>query len=221
VGVGIPAVGLLGEADLVLAEWRAVGLLGVLLVRAAEPDMGPDRDERRPVVGAGGFDGRLDRGEIVAVRDAGGAPAIRVETLEHVLGPGHVRGAVQLDVVVVVQHDELAEAEVAGEARRLRGDALLEVTVGRDDIRPVIDDCVIRPVELAREAAFRDRHANGVRKALAERARRRLDAWRQPVLRMARRARAPLPELHQVLELEAVARQVEQGVQEHRGVAGR
>ena len=43
--VGIPAVVLLDEPDLVLAERLAVRLLGVLAVRAAEADVGPDRDQ--------------------------------------------------------------------------------------------------------------------------------------------------------------------------------
>ena len=50
VAIRIPAVGLLGQPDLVLAERRAVGLLAVLLVRRAVADVGPDGDQARPAV---------------------------------------------------------------------------------------------------------------------------------------------------------------------------
>jgi hypothetical protein len=124
-------------------------------------------------------------------------------------------------VVVVVQHRQLAEAQVAGEARRLRGDALLEVAVRRDDVGPVVHDLVVALVELAREAPLGDRHADRVREALAERASGGLDTRGEPAFREAGRARAPQPELHELLEHEAVAGHMEQRVQEHRGVPRR
>ena len=143
--VRIPAVGLLGEADLVGTERRAVGLLRVLLVRAAESDVGPDGDEAGPVVRAGGLDRGRDRVEVVAVDDALGVPAVGGEARGDVLGPGHLRRSVELDEVVVVEDDELAEAQVPRQARGLGGDALLEVAVGRDDVGPVIDDRAVGP----------------------------------------------------------------------------
>ena len=61
-------------------------------------------------------------------------------------------------------------------------------------------------VELGGEPALRDGHADGVREALAERSGRRLDAGRQAVLRVARRAAAPLAERLEVVERDVVAR---------------
>ena len=55
-----------------------------------------------------------------AVRDALRLPAVGVEALEDVLAPGHRGGAVELDPVVVVEVDEPAEPEVAGERGGLR-----------------------------------------------------------------------------------------------------
>ncbi len=175
-------------------------LLRVLLVRAAVADVGPHRDEARPVVGPRGLDGGLDRGEVVAVGDPLGVPAVGVEALGDVLRPGHRRRAVELDAVVVVEHDELAETQVAGEARRLGRDALLEVAVAGDDVRPVVDDRLAVAVELRREPALGDGHADRVGQALAERPGRRLDPRRQPRFRVARRARAPLAERLEVVE---------------------
>ena len=164
--------------------------------------------------------GRGDRGEVVAVLDPLGVPAVCVEAPGDVLRPRHRRRPVELDAVVVVEVDELAEPEVAGERRRLGGDALLQVAVGDDPVDAVVDQRMVGAVELGREAAFGDRHADPVGEALAERTGRRLDAGRQAVFGMAGRARAPLAERLQVLEGDAVAGQVEERVQEHAGVPG-
>src|SRR4029079_5937238 len=76
--VRVPAVGLLGQADLVGPERRAVRLLTVVLVRAAIADVRPDRDQARAVVAQSGLDRGLDGGEVVAVLDALGMPAVGV-----------------------------------------------------------------------------------------------------------------------------------------------
>ena len=104
---------------------------------------------------------------------------------------------------------------------RLGGDALLQVAVGHDPVRRGGRSIVVAgPVELGGEAALGDGHADRVGEALAERPGRRLDAGRQAVLGMAGRARAPLAERLELLERDVVAGQVEERVEEHRGVAG-
>ena len=198
-----------------------MGLLRVLLVRAAEADVRADRDDRRALVGPRRRDGRLDLVEVVAVLDPRRVPAVRLVALGDVLRPGHRRRPVELDVVVVVQHDELAEPQVPRQRRHLRRDALLEVAVGRDDVRPVVDDVVPVAVELGRQATLGDGHPDRVRQPLPERPGRRLDARRQPRLRVARRLRPPLPERLELRQRQVVAGEVEQRVEQHRGVPSR
>ena len=152
------------------------------------------------------LDGGFDRAEVVSVRDSLGVPAVGIEALGHVLRPGHRRRPIELDVVVVVQDDQLAQVEVAGEARGLGRDALLEIAVGSDDVRPVVDDHVLVTVELGRQPALGDGHADSIREALTERPGRRFHPGRQAVLRVSRRARPPLSERLEVVEREVVAR---------------
>ena len=166
-------------------------------------------------------DRRFDRAKVVTVVDPRGVPAVRLEALGDVLRPGHRRRPVELDMVVVVEHDELAQSKVAGQRRDLRRDALLEVAVRRDDVGPVIDDLVAVAVELGAQPPLGDGHADGVGEALAERPGRRFDPRRQTRLGMSRRPRPPLPERAQLIERQVVARQVEQRVQQHRRVPGR
>ena len=70
---------------------------------------------------------RLDR--VVAVLDDERLPAVGLVALADVLREGELRVAVDGDLVVVVEDDELAEAEVAREGGGLGGDALLEAAV--------------------------------------------------------------------------------------------
>jgi hypothetical protein len=89
-----------------------------------------------------------------------------------VLGEGLVEGAVEGDLVVVVDADEVAEPEVAGERGGLVGDALHHVAVGDEGPHAVPEE--------AREARLghlrREGHADGVGEALTERPGGDLDA---------------------------------------------
>src|SRR4029079_9669209 len=87
-------------------------------------------------------DRTVERFEIIAVLDARCAPAVGVEALQDVLGPGHLGGAVELAPVVVVEDKELAQAQVPGERCRLGCDAFLEVPVGGDGESTMVDDRV-------------------------------------------------------------------------------
>ena len=184
---------------------------GVDRVRRRIGDVAAQHDQRRALLLRLRRRERAEeRVQILRVVDVLDVPAVRLEALALVLGRERERGgAVDRDVVVVVDVDEPAEPEVAGDRRRLRAEALHHVAVGADRVDPRVDDLVVRPVVAVGEEALRDRHADAVREALAERAGRRLDARRVPVLGVTRRARAPLAELLQVVEREVVAREVE------------
>ena len=185
--------------------------------------MRPDDDHGRPLrLGDRGVERRLDRGEVLGVVDVLDVPAVRLEALALVLGREGQRGrAVDRDVVVVVEVDELAEAEVAGDRRGLLRHTLHQVAVRADREDAVVDDLVVGAVVALGEVALRDRHADAVREPLAERPRRRLDPRRQEVLGMPRRDRAPLAEALELLHRQVVAGQVERRVLEDAGVPGR
>ena len=105
---------------------------------------------------------------------------------------------------------------MAGERGRLVADALHEAAVAGDDVGVVVDEV---GAEAVAQDALGDGHADGVAEALAERAGRDLDAGRVAGLGVARRARLELAERLDVVELEAVAAEVQHRVLEDRGVA--
>ena len=155
----------------------------------------------------------------VAVLDVQHLPAVGLVARADVLGERPGGRPVERDVVVVVEVEQLAELQVAGEGRRLGGDPFHQVAVGDEREGAVVDDLVPGPVEARGERALGHRHADGVGGALPERTGRGLDARRQQRLGMARRAAAPLPERLQVVERQVVAGQVQQRVEQHAAVA--
>ena len=214
-----PPQALLCELHLFFAERGAVRLRCILLVRAAVGDVGPHHDQRRPVGDApSGGEGRVESPQIVAVRHALDVPAVRLEALRRVVGEREIGLAIDGDVIVVVDPDQAAQPQVAGQRAGFVRHALHQVPVGGEEVRVMLDDSLAGLVEPLREVRFRERHPDGVPHALAQGARRGLDAGRQPVLGMAWCATAPLAELLQVVEREVVAGEVEDGVQQHAGM---
>ncbi len=105
--------------------------------------------------------------------------------------------------------------------RRLMGDALHHITIRDDAVGVMIDDREAVAIETLRQHLLADGGSNAVGKSLPERTGRRRHAGCHKVLRMPRRPTAPLPEVHQLLHRQIVARQVEQRIEQHRSVAGR
>jgi hypothetical protein len=173
----VPAQGLAGQGDFVLAERRAVTLLLALLVRRAVSDDGLAADQARAVGDlAGGLDGGLDRLRIVPVDLGDDMPAIGFEALRGIVEePGRRVAvtadlAVDRDVVVVVDRDQLAQAQGAGQRACLVRDAFHQTAVAEEDIGEVVDDVVAGLVELRGQRLLGQGHADGVGDALTERA---------------------------------------------------
>ena len=218
--VRIPAEHLLRPPHLVLTERRPVGLRRVDRVGRRVGDVRAENDERRPaVLGARRRERGAQRIQVVRVVDVLDVPPVRFEALPLVLADeADRRRAVDGDVVVVVDVHEASEPELARDRRRLLRHPLHHVAVGADRVHPRVDERVVRPVPPVGEEALCDREPHAVRKALAQRARRRLDPRRVPELRVSRGPRAPLPKMLQVVHRHVVARQVERDVLEDAGM---
>src|SRR5207237_5459678 len=100
----------------------------------------------------------------------------------------------------VVEIDEIAEAEVAGERCGFGADAFLEIAVRTDAVDVVIDRLERRVAGKARGHHLRrESHSDAVRESLTERAGRHFDAGCVAVFGMTGGARAPLPEIAQLI----------------------
>jgi len=218
--LGGPAQVLLGEAHLLLAQGSAMGFGPVLLVGAAVGQVRAGHDERGAGVSLGGADGGGDALQVVSVH-ALHVPAVGLEAPAPVLGEGQVGAALDGDAVVVVEVDELAQAQVAGQRGGLGGDAFHQVAVADDGVDVVVNDLVAGAVEAGGQVGLGDGHAHAVGEALPQRAGGGLHAGREAVFGMAWSAAAPLPEVHELLQGEVVAGEVQQAVEQHGAVTGR
>ena len=151
-------------------------------------------------------------GDLAEVLDM---PAVRLEAHANVVAIRERGVAIDGDVVVVVDADQVAEALVAGERRGLVADAFHEAAVASDHERAVMHHVV---TETAAQVALGERHADRVRETLSERTGRHFDAGGVADLGVTRRGRFPLAELLQVVEFEPVAGQEQQRVLQDRGV---
>ena len=170
---GRPAKLLAGALDLGRTQCAAVCCCGSCLGGCAIADDGLAGDEPGlGGIGACGCERLCDAGGIVAI-DAHRIPAARLEAADLVVGNGKTRRAVDGDGVVVEQHDELAKFQMARERDRLVRDTLHQAAVTGDAEGVMVDEV---GTGTRRKQALGDRHAGRIRNALAERARRRLDA---------------------------------------------
>ena len=134
-----PSHGRLGRLDLGGAQGLAVRIGGVLQRRCPMGDVGMTNDERRSIDGALCVGDRLVDGPSVVAVDVEGVPAKRAEAAGDVLCEGDVGASADRNLVVVVQVDETAKAEMAGERSGLRRDALHQIPVADETVRAVID----------------------------------------------------------------------------------
>ena len=128
---------------------------------------------------------------------------------------------VEGDIIGVVNKDQVVQAEMSGECRRLGRDPFLQATVARETDDAVIKDGVSRGIELRRSHPGGEGHANGIAHALAERPARGLDAGCFAELRVTRRAAVELAEVLQLLQRQVIAGEMKPCVKEHAAVAGR
>ncbi len=113
----LPTQVLAGEGGLIGPQGGTMHTGGVGLVGGAVADGGCHLDQRRPIGdGLGLFNGAGDPGQVgVAIGHMDGVPAVGLVALEHIFGEGNVGVSVDGDVVVVVQGNQLAQAQVPGQ----------------------------------------------------------------------------------------------------------
>src|SRR5712692_8699417 len=127
------------------------------------------------------LEGVLDAIGIVGIADPQNVPSVTQEPGCNVLGEGDARAAFEGDVIVVVDPAEIVEAQMGGQRRRFRRDALHHAAISANSIDVVIEDLEPGPVVTGGKPLLSDGHPHARGDALSERAGRSLDA-RDPVV---------------------------------------
>ncbi len=130
----------------------------------------------------------------------------------------HAHFAVNGDAIVVPQHDEVVELQVARQGDGFLGNAFHQAAVAGQHIGLVIDEVI---AEAGGQVALGNGKAHGIGKALAQGPGGGFNAGGMAIFRVARGLGAQLPEVLELLQRHVlVARQKQQRIQQHGAVAG-
>ncbi len=208
--------------DLGGAERRAVHVVRISLVRASLADHGLAANEGRPVAWlASPPQSRLDRARVVAVNGANDAPAIGFEAFRRIVGEPIFDMAIDADAVVVVNDDQLRKSQRAGQRTRFVADALHQAPVADEYPGAVIDNGMVRSIEMGCQQSLGQRHTDRVGQSLTERAGGGFHAGRHADFRMTGCFAVQLTKALELLHRQRVAGEVQKRVQQHGTVAVR
>ncbi len=159
-----PAQSLFGGGKFGSTERAAVHSSGTSLGGRTEANGGAAPDQCGTVSRAGHSQRQRNCVLVVAVHgDA--APADRFKTAVDIDAGGQLGSTFDGDLVVVVQHDQLAQAQVSGQIDRFVGDAFHQAAIADQHIGVVIDQFV---AEAGIEHPLGQGHADRCRQALTE-----------------------------------------------------
>src|SRR5689334_10232138 len=165
--------------------------------------------------------GAVDRVYVVAVHLGDHVPAVGLETLGRIVAEPSFDFTVDGNPVVVVERDELAEAQSSGEGAGLVRDSLHQAAVADRNVGVVVDDIEAWTVELRAEDPLGECHADGVCETLPQRTGRGFHARGESVLGVPGCLRMKLTKAPQLAYRQVIAGQVQDGVQQHRAMAVR
>lgn len=168
---GVEAELLLELLDIIGLERRAVDTVGAL-VDGAVANGGLELDNGGLVRdGLSLLDGGLNGSQVVVtVLDGDDMPAISLVALGNVLSEGNVGVAVNGDVVVIPDGNQVAELEVTGEGAGLAGDTLHEAAIAKEAVCVVVDELEAGLVEAGCGVSLGNGETDSIADTLTERA---------------------------------------------------
>lgn len=160
---------LLQLLDIVGLQGRAVDTMSTLLQRA-ETNGGLELDQGGLILDCPALlNGSLHASEVtVTVLDDDDMPAVSLISLDDVFSEGAVGVAINGDVVVIVNADEVAQLEVTCERRSLARDTLHQATVTEKAVCVVVNDVETRFVEGGSGVSLSHGQTNSIADTLAQ-----------------------------------------------------
>src|SRR5262249_23646122 len=200
-GVFRPAIGALGQTNLVFAQGLAVSSFSILFVGSAVGNVAIHDNERRPIA-------RIEKSsqsarkhfQIISVAHASHIPSIAQETGGYILSKSQSRVTFYGDVVVIVDPAKIGELKMSGERGGFARDTFHHVAIAAQRVDVVVEQFVAGLVEVSGEPALGDGHANAGSNSLSERACGGLDTGSPAIFRMAGSFAIKLAEMLDVIQ---------------------
>lgn len=228
---------LLDLSNIILLQWSAVNTAGTLK-KGAESDGSAELDHRWLISDLLALlDGGLNGLEVVvSVADGDAVPSVCLHALVDILSEGAVGVSVNGDSVVIIDGNQVAELQVAGERSSLRGDTLHVASISHEDVCVVVDELETWLVKLGTGLALSNGKTNSVGETLSKWTGGDLDTWSIVGFRVTWSsgvdvlkgllgwflAGCPIFAYSEVLEVihgQVVTSQVEEGILEHASVS--
>ena len=207
-----------GAFDLLGAQWRAMAAAGAGLGRSPLADRRAGRNQAWPRIGLGRRQRRINAGEIMAIASHN-MPAGGGEAPSHVFAGRQAHRAIDRNLVVVPDHVEAAQLQMARQRNRFLADAFHQAAIAGHNPGVVIDQ---RIAKHAVQVPLRHRHAHRHRQALPQRPGGAFHARQLGGFRMTGAWGMPLAEALDVIQGRLlIAGQVQQRIDQHRTMAGR
>ena len=138
--------------------------------------------------------------------------------LADVLGESNVYISLYGDVVLIIEHNQLAQFKSAGKRGGFLFYSFLEASVSHQDVGVMVYYGEAVPIEFSGQMAFGYSHAYGVGYALSQRSGSSFNPGSVAVFGMAGSAAAPLPEGFNILHCYVVAADMQSGIKQHGAV---
>ena len=117
-------------------------------------------------------------------------------------------------MVVVVESDQILQAQVTGHRGSLRSHTLLHTSITKEDVCAVVEQLKAIPVECRCGIRLSHSETDSIRESLSKGTGGHLNTVRVVGFRMARRKRVKLTESLEVIHREFVAHQMQHNVQQ-------
>jgi hypothetical protein len=166
----------------------------------------------------GTINGLGNGGRVMAIDRVNHIPAIGRKALWRVVDKPRGHLAVNGDSVVVIQRNEFIELPSAGQGAGFVADTLHQAAVAHKHIGMVVNYSMAFAVEFLSQQFFCQRHANGVRNALAQRAGGGFYTGGDADFGVARGFAVQLAKVFELVHGQLVATQVQQGINKHGAV---
>src|SRR6185369_17889283 len=132
-------------------------------------------------------------------RDMFNVPAVAFEALAYIFGEGHVRQAVQRDVVLVVDPAKIGKLQMAGQRRGLAADAFHQVAIAAQRVDVEVKNLKTGLVEMRCQPLAGNRHTDAVSHTLPEWPGGSFHARRPAIFGMSRSLAVELAKVFEVI----------------------
>ena len=147
-------------------------------------------------------------------------PAISFEAGQPVFGKRNIRAALNGNMIVVIQINQLAQFQMTGQGSGLVRNSFHQIPVTDDGIGKMIHNGKLRAVKPGGQKTFGHGHTHAIGKALSQGSGGGFHSRGMPVFGVSGGFTSPLSEVLQILQGKVITGEMKQTIEQHRTMPG-